>query len=101
MASLGANCRLHTVDDAASYLEEYALREGIQLDRENITKNPALRSIAKLLLNSFWGKFGQRHNMSQTSFFHDREADRFFQLLSDPAKDVKNFHIASSEVIQV
>nr|XP_022305881.1 uncharacterized protein LOC111112600 [Crassostrea virginica] len=92
---------VHTVDDAASYLEEYALREGIQLDRENITKNPALRSIAQLLLNSFWGKFGQRHNMSQTSFFHDREADRFFQLLSDPAKDVKNFHIASSEVIQV
>lgn len=42
---------------------KYSLREGIQLDRDNIAKNPALRSIAKLLLNSFWGKFGQRLTM--------------------------------------
>lgn len=92
---------VHTEEDAVKYMEEYALREGIQLERENITKNPALRSIAKLLLNSFWGKFGQRLNMQQTTFFHEREADKFFQLLSDPSKEVSNFHIVSKEIIQV
>jgi len=29
--------------------------EHIQLDPNKIEKNPGLRSIAKLMLNSFWG----------------------------------------------
>lgn len=65
-------------EEAIKYIAEYSLREGIQLDRDSITKNPALRSIAKLLLNSFWGKFSQRLNMPQTTFFRDSEADKFF-----------------------
>jgi len=36
------------------------------LDRNNIARNPGLRSIAKLCLNSFWGKFGQRTNLPNT-----------------------------------
>jgi hypothetical protein len=92
---------VYTVQNAERYIEEYALQEGIQLDQGNINKNPALRSIAKLLLNSFWGKFGQRLNMQQTTFYHDSEADKFFQLLSDPSKEVSNFYIVSKEIIQV
>lgn len=69
--------RVHTEEDAVKYMEEYALREGIQLERENITKNPALRSIAKLLLNSFWGKFGQRLSMQQTFFTKERLTNFF------------------------
>lgn len=88
-------------EDAIKYIAKYSLREGIQLDRDNIAKNPALRSIAKLLFNSFWGKFGQRLTMPQTTFFHDSEADKFFQLLADPSKVVSNFHIVTKEKIQV
>lgn len=88
-------------EDAIKYIAKYSLREGIQLDRDNIAKNPALRSIAKLLLNSFWGKFGQRLTMPKTTFFHDSEADKFFQLLADPSKVVSNFHIVTKEMIQV
>lgn len=29
--------------------------------------------------------------MTQTTFFHENEADKFFQLLSDPRKEVKDF----------
>lgn len=88
-------------EEAIKYMAEYSLREGIQLDRDSITKNPALRSLAKLLLNSFWGKFGQRLNMPQITFFHDSEAGKFFQLLADPTKDVSNLHIVTKEMIQV
>lgn len=88
-------------EEAIKYIAEYSLREGIQPDRDSITKNPELRSIAKLLLNSFWGKFGQRLNMPQTTFFRDSEADKFFQLMADPTKDVSNFHIVTKEMIQV
>jgi len=43
-------------DDAKErYLRE---TEGIVLDKNNISRNLGLRSVAELCLNSFWGKFG-------------------------------------------
>ena len=42
------------------YVAEYLHREGVQLDEKAIENNAGLRSLAKLILNSFWGKFGQR-----------------------------------------
>ena len=48
------------------YLREYEKTEGIVLDKNNIARNPGLRSVAKLCLNSFWGKFGQRTNLPNT-----------------------------------
>jgi len=61
-----------------------------------IQKNPA-----KLCLNSFWGKFGQRLNMRQTQLFHETESDKFFQFLSDRTKDVHDFHVISDDIIQL
>ena len=36
------------------YLKDYYDHEGIQLEGDKILKNPALRSVAKYMLNSFW-----------------------------------------------
>ena len=87
--------------DIAKYLSDYKAREGIELDRQSIQKNPALRSIAKLLLNSFWGKFGENLKKNKTSFFHESEADKFFQCISNPSKTVKDFFIISEDMIQL
>lgn len=57
--------------------------------------------MAKICLNSFWGKFGQRLNMSQTLFVYHTEVDKFFQLLSDPTKEVSDFHIVYDDMIQL
>lgn len=35
------------------YIPDYQTKEGITLDYDNIKKNPGLRSLAKLMLNSF------------------------------------------------
>lgn len=43
-----------------SYIQEFSDREGVQLDEAKIEDNPALRSMAKTMLNSFWGRFGMR-----------------------------------------
>jgi len=45
--------------------------EGIDLSAEELNKgaNPGLRSLAKLMLNSMWGKFGQRPNKTQVAHF--------------------------------
>ena len=83
------------------YIKQYEEKEGIRLEYHNIKKNPGLRSFAKLCLNSFWGKFGQRLGMKQSRFIHESEADVFFQMLSDPRKSVHNFHILTSEMIQL
>ena len=84
-----------------TYIQEYAQKEGVSLNRWNITKNPVLSALAKLWLNSFWGKFGQRLNMRQTEFFHKREANLFFQLFTDPLKQPFNFHILTNDMIQL
>lgn len=59
-----------TDDDRYRYIEEYHQREGIRLEYHNIASNPGLRALAKLMLNSFWGKFGQK-NMPKTTYITD------------------------------
>ncbi len=49
------------------------------LEYRRIHKNPGLRSLAKLMLNSFWGKFGQRSNMTQLQ--HTDKPKVYFDLL--------------------
>ncbi len=70
---------IKTENDMDQYVDQYFEKEGVPLDREHIKKNSGLRALSKLCLNSFWGKFGQRLNMRQTNYFHDSEADKFFQ----------------------
>ena len=41
------------------YIRQYEKHEGVHLDLNKIEHNPGLRSIGKLALNSFYGKFGQ------------------------------------------
>lgn len=94
-----ADC--HSEEDKQNYIRKYKEHEGIDLDYQNICPNPSLRSIAKLCLNSFWGKWGQRTILKRHSFFHESEADKFFQILSDPSKVVENFHIISEDTIQL
>jgi hypothetical protein len=45
-----------TTEQRQTYVAEYLEHEGIELDPEKITHNPGLRALAKLMLNSFWGK---------------------------------------------
>ena len=46
-----------TDEKKAQYIANYAAKEGIQLDSRQIIKNPGLRALAKLMLNSFWGMY--------------------------------------------
>lgn len=94
-----SNCQ--SEEEKRDYIRLYKENEGIELDYDNIKPNPGLRSIAKLCLNSFWGKFGQRLILKKHSFFHESEADKFFQVLSDRTKVVENFNIISDDTIQL
>jgi len=52
-------CKTET--DKNKYIKDYSTHENIILDKNKIDKNDALRFIAKIMLNSFWGKMAQRH----------------------------------------
>jgi hypothetical protein len=55
-----------TDEEKEQYLNKYYKHENIELDREKIEKNPALRFIVKIMLNSFCGKLAQRINLPKT-----------------------------------
>ena len=56
--SSGYPQHIQTDEEQNKYIEDYFQHEGILLDKNSIQKNPGLRSLSKLALNSFYGKFG-------------------------------------------
>ena len=86
-------------EEKQAYIDQYLDHEGILLEKECIDKNAGLRSLSKLALNSFYGKFGQRTNMKKTLFVKDIK--QFMQVLTDPGKLLMDFHIMNDDVIQV
>jgi len=77
------------------FVKEYERREGIILDPSKINKNPGLRCLAKICLNSLWGKFGQRDDLQQCSIVNDLETQ--FKLFADPALKVKSIFPVSDD----
>ena len=61
-----------------AYVSDFARHEGIQLEPDNIKKNPGLRACTKVILNSMWGKFGQRYNLMQHKVFYDPQSFHMF-----------------------
>ena len=88
-----------TMKQENDYIDKYLLHEGISLEKENIKKNPGLRNLSKLALNSFYGKFGQRTNMKKTKFVQD--IGEFIDILTDKAKHVTDFHILNNNVLMI
>ena len=60
-------------DKKQAYIKDYYNRQGIQLEYSKIEKNAGLRAIAKLCLNSLWGKFGQRTNLGKSEIVKTKE----------------------------
>jgi len=52
------------------YADVQYISLGVLLDKAKIEKNAGLRAMAKLMLNSFWGKFGQRKAPKQCRQFN-------------------------------
>ena len=61
-----------------AHVDAYYAQEGIRLDPTKIQKNPGLRALAKMMLNSMWGKFGQRINKTQVREFTEPQSLRQF-----------------------
>ena len=62
------------------YVNDILENQGIQLGPTKIHYNPELRALAKLMLNSFWGKFAQRPNLTKTEQIDEPQV--FFDYLT-------------------
>jgi len=75
-----------TEQDQRKYIENFLKNEGVQLVASDIQKNPALRFIAKLFLNTLWGKLAQRPNLPQTKVC--TEYKDYWDIATDPEKKI-------------
>ena len=80
-----------------NFKQDYLEVEGILL--ELVEKNTALRAIAKIMLNSLWGKLAQRENMTKTEY--NSEPSKYFDLVTNPSKIVKNVDIYGEQFVHV
>ena len=48
------------------YIQDFEQSDGVKLDKSQISLNSGKMSVAKLCLNSLWGKFGQKEKMPKT-----------------------------------
>ena len=86
-----------TEQDKIKFKQDYFEAEGIRL--ENVEKNKGMRAIAKIMLNSLWGKLAQRENMTKTEYIS--EPSKFFDLVTNPNKIVKNVDICRENLLLV
>ena len=82
-----------------AYIAEYEVHEGIKLDSDKIEVNPGRKAVAKVMLNSFWGKFGEADNKPTTSTIQ-KVAD-WEKLINDDTVMVKSVNVYSEEVMEV
>lgn len=89
-----------TESEKQEYIDGYLKKENIVLDKNSIENNPGKRNTFKLIVNSFWGKFGQDSSkFKKTEFISSPE--KFFQILSDDSCEVDDALLIGEEIIQV
>jgi len=75
-----------TEDDKVRYSDQFHQDEGIRLDRDSIDYNAAKRGLAKLCLNSMWGKLTERSNRTQTKLIS--QTAELYRFLVTPGVEV-------------
>ncbi|KAK3918067.1 putative DNA polymerase [Frankliniella fusca] len=89
-----------TSDEAKQkYMDDVKKYDGITIDPAKVEKNPALRQLSKLMLNSFWGKFGEKTVRSKTDIVFDYAA--LIKIVSDPLKKVTGLIPRGDDCLQI
>ena len=88
-----------TEEEKRNYIRRFQAREGIPLEYGKIKKNPGLKATAKLMLNSFWGKFGQRENLPQVE--QCTSPQELYNITEDDTKQVQDIRFCTEDVLEV
>jgi G:T-mismatch repair DNA endonuclease (very short patch repair protein) len=88
----------YTRDTIHEFITLFEKREGLKLDPDLFEANAAKRNFSKMLLNSCWGKFGQRQR-GVTKIV--TEPLDFAQILTNPDFEVTGFKIINENTLLV
>jgi len=88
LISSGRPSQCTSDEELDAYIAEVEKREKIKLSKEEFKKNPGMRQLSKLLINSLWGKFGLRRNLPSHKFCST--IHEISNLLHDESSEVTN-----------
>jgi hypothetical protein len=88
-----------TDEDKMAFVKEFEEKVGVKLEIDQIKLNPALRSICKIILNSFWGKLGQRQQKPKVEYLSN--VSELHDVQRDSRKEIKNFHIINPDIVAI
>ncbi|XP_022777519.1 uncharacterized protein LOC111318937 [Stylophora pistillata] len=75
------------------------VKSKLGIDFTKIEFNAGKRAIAKMCLNSLWGKFGQRNNMKETVYA--TEPAEFYRILLDDSINDLNIQFINGEMVEM
>jgi hypothetical protein len=64
LAASGYPQGVETAEQKQQYIDEIERIDGLRLDADTIQDNPGYKSVAKTLINSFWGKTGMSRRVA-------------------------------------
>lgn len=85
------NCNTETAK--SEYIQEYYEREG------KVIKNAGRKQVAKLMLNSFWGKFGEKPNKMQT--FTVTSPAELYKIIEDMGNNIHDIRICTDDIVEI
>ena len=91
------NCVTDEQKDA--YITDYYAREGVQLKSNKIGKNFGRKQVAKLMLNSFGGKFGEKPNKTQT--FTVTRPGQMYRIIEESGNNIHDIRICTENIVEV
>ena len=91
---VGEDCTYKSTDDF-----KRIVKERLDIDLGKIEFNAGMRQIAKLCLNSLWGKFGQRLNLTQTKYV--TEPKDFYKILLNDTVDDLYIQFLTDDMVQM
>ena len=97
LSLVSTTLKLKRKEEEANF--KFKIKKSLDIDVEKFKFNAGLRSISKLCLNSLWGKFGQRSNMSQTKYV--TEVSEFYEILLEDKLDNINFQFINDDMVQM
>lgn len=91
---------VETAEQKSAFIAEILQHLQIVIDPLKVEKNESLRTIAKLFLNSSWGKLGQRGDRTKTRFV-DVNSEKIGKMIRDGNIEITHFEFVTDEVAMI
>jgi hypothetical protein len=96
------NSGIKTLDQCEKLNKEHQeLGLNIHIKSEETYDNPGMKQIAKICLNSLWGKFGQRSNLPQYEFYHEHNYAGFLRKILNDKITTKTWDIINETCVEL